>query len=125
MSEDRSLPAYGWRPRDYQEGVWDYLKPVPGERDPSRHAELIWHRRAGKDEICLHHAACSMMEKSATYWHMLPKANQVRKAIWEAVNPRTGRRRVEEAFPPWAFTYRDTDMLVRCKANASTWQCLG
>lgn len=113
------LPAAGWRPRDYQEGVWNYLK------DGGKHAELIWHRRAGKDEICLHHGACSMAERPGTYWHMLPQANQVRKAIWEAVNPHTGIRRIKEAFPEELFQHRETDMLVKAKFNDSTWQCLG
>jgi hypothetical protein len=34
-----------------------------------------------------------------TYWHMLPEASQARKAIWDAVNPHTGKRRIDEAFP--------------------------
>ena len=30
---------------------------------------------------------------------MLPKYNQARKAIWDAVNPHTGKKRIDEAFP--------------------------
>jgi phage terminase large subunit len=30
---------------------------------------------------------------------MLPEAAQARKAIWEAVNPHSGKRRIDEAFP--------------------------
>jgi len=108
-----------WKRRFYQEPVWDYLSAG------GRHVELIWHRRAGKDEVALYHTACEMLETPANYWHMLPKGNQVRKAIWEAVNPRTGVRRVDEVFIPELFEKRDTDMLVKCKHNASTWQCLG
>ena len=52
-------------------------------------------------------------------------ANQVRKAIWEAVNPHTGKRRIFEAFPREVFEPRETDMLIKCRANDSTWQCLG
>ena len=64
----------GWRPRDYQLPAWRYLQ------SGGRHAELIWHRRAGKDDICLHHAACAAMKRVAGYWHMLPQAAQARKA---------------------------------------------
>jgi phage terminase large subunit len=39
-----------------------------------------------------------MIDKPATYWHMLPAYSQGRKAIWSAVNPHTGRRRIDEAF---------------------------
>lgn len=116
------LPAYGWEPREYQREAWNYM--LQGGTD-NKHAELVWHRRAGKDEICLHLAAIEMVTKPATYWHMLPQANQVRKAIWEAINPHSGRRRIEDAFPPELFEYRESDMLIRSKVNSSTWQCLG
>ena len=36
-----------WRPRDYQRPAWDYL--VGG----GKRAYLLWHRRSGKDELCL------------------------------------------------------------------------
>ena len=109
----------GWQPRDYQKPAWDYLA------GGGKQAELIWHRRAGKDDIALRHAGCEMLTTPANYWHMLPQSNQVRKAIWEAVNPHTGKRRIHEAFPKELFEYRETDMMVKCKVNASTWQCLG
>jgi len=73
--------------------AWSYLE------NGGRHAELIWHRRAGKDEIALHRIACAAHERVANYWHMLPEYSQARKAIWDAVNPRTGKKRIDEAFP--------------------------
>lgn len=91
----------------------------------SKHAELVWHRRAGKDDVCLALGAVECIRNPATYWHMLPQANQVRKAIWESINPHTGIRRIREHFPEQLFSLRETDMLIRSKVNASTWQCLG
>lgn len=86
---------------------------------------LAWHRRAGKDDICLHWTAVSAMQRVGTYWHMLPLANQSRKAIWDAVNPVTGRRRIDDAFPAaLRANTRDQDMFIRFK-NGSTWQVLG
>ena len=73
-----------WAPRNYQMNVWRYL-----ERGGKR-AICVWHRRAGKDDVCLHWAAASMIDKPATYWHMLPAFSQGRKAIWTAVNPHRG-----------------------------------
>lgn len=65
------------------------------------------------------------MERPANYWHMLPQAHQVRKAIWEAVNPRTGKRRIDEAFPKEIRSVtREAEMFIRFR-NGSTWQCLG
>ena len=73
----------------------------------------------------MHGACVKAQQRVANYWHMLPLANQVRKAIWEAVNPRTGKRRIDEAFPnEICAVKRDQDMLIRFN-NGSTWQCLG
>lgn len=56
---------------------------------------------------------------------MLPLATQVRKAIWDAVNPHTGKRRIDEAFPiELRETTRDNEMMIRFR-NGSTWQALG
>lgn len=65
------------------------------------------------------------MQRVGSYWHMLPMANQARKAIWDAINPRTGRRRIDDAFPhEIRASTRETDMFIRFK-NGSTWQVLG
>jgi phage terminase large subunit len=86
---------------------------------------LAWHRRAGKDDVCLHWAAVSAMTRVGGYWHMLPQHNQARKAIWDAINPRTGRRRIDDAFPQEIrASTREQDMFIRFK-NGSTWQVVG
>ena len=113
------LPHNDWKPRDYQRKAWAYL-----ERG-GRHAELIFHRRAGKDEICLHWAAIAAHKRPASYWHMLPMASQARKAIWEAINPHSGKRRIDEAFPQaLRETTRENEMLIKFKSG-STWQVVG
>ncbi len=56
---------------------------------------------------------------------MLPEASQARKAIWEAVNPHTGRRRIDEAFPhALREATRENEMFIRFKVG-STWQVVG
>lgn len=87
------LPANGWLPRPYQEPLWDYLDKG------GCNAVAVWHRRAGKDEIALHHTAKAAHRRRGNYWHMLPEAAQARKVIWDAINPRTGRKRIDEVFP--------------------------
>jgi len=109
----------GWSPRPYQLPAWTYLE------QGGKHAELVWHRRSGKDEISLHRAACAAFERVANYWHMLPEASQARKAIWDAVNPHSGRRRIDEAFPfELRKTTRNQEMQIEFK-NGSTWQVVG
>lgn len=113
-----SLPN-GWQPRAYQRPLWDYL-----ERGGKR-AIAIWHRRAGKDDLILHRTACAMFERPASYWHMLPEYAQARKALWAAVNPHTGKRRIDEAFPAaLRESTNEQEMFIRFK-NGATWQLVG
>lgn len=56
---------------------------------------------------------------------MLPEYEQARKAIWSAVNPHTGIRRIDEAFPPAIReNTNDQSMFIRFR-NGSTWQVVG
>lgn len=56
---------------------------------------------------------------------MLPQANQARKALWHAVNPNSGKRRIDEAFPPAIRKRtREDEMLIEF-VNGSTWQVVG
>lgn len=65
------------------------------------------------------------MERPAVYWHMLPEAAQARKAIWDAVNPHTGKRRIDEAFPhAIRKTTREQEMQIQF-VNDSVWQVVG
>jgi hypothetical protein len=108
-----------WQPRPYQRAAWDYLE-AGGKR-----AVVVAHRRWGKDEIALHHTAVAAHLKVGTYWHMLPEASQARKAIWNAINPHTGMRRIDEAFPvELRETTLNNEMFIRFK-NGSTWQVVG
>ena len=117
MSE-LDLP-YDWYPRDAQVdamNAWLYENCLIND--------WVWHRRFGKDDCALHGTAVKAHQRIGNYWHMLPQQNQVRKAIWEAVNPRTGIRRIDEAFPDSICEKRESDMFIRFRCG-STWQCLG
>lgn len=115
---DLKLPN-GWVPRPYQRALWDYLE------NGGKRAVAVWHRRAGKDDIGLHFSAVQAHLRIGNYWHMLPEAAQARKAIWEAINPHTGKRRIDEAFPPEVRAgQRDDEMIIRF-ISGSTWQIVG
>lgn len=110
---------HNWAPRAYQRAAWDYL-----ERGGKR-ADLVWPRRSGKDEISLHRTCVAALERPATYWHMLPQAEQARKAIWSAINPHTGKRRIDEAFPhEIRRRTREQEMSIEF-VTGSTWQVVG
>lgn len=113
------LPNNGWNPRHYQEKAWIALEKG------CKRLLLVWHRRAGKDDICLHWFAIAMIERPGTYWHMLPLKEQARMAIWDAVNPETGIRRIDEAFPDELFEKFKSTMTIKCRINASNWEIKG
>ncbi len=102
------ISAYGWHPRDYQMPLWTFLE------NGGKRAYEVAHRRWGKDDVALNWAAVSALTKVGNYWHMLPEASQARKAIWDAVNPHTGRRRIDEAFPAEIrATTKEQEMFIR------------
>lgn len=111
-----------WTPRPYQREAWDALTR---RHDPIKRALLVWHRRAGKDDVCLHLAACKAMQRTGNYWHMLPEYGQARKSVWDAVNPHSGMRRINDALPDVIRdSTRNNDMFIRLKGG-STWQLVG
>lgn len=115
---DLILP-HNWSPRPYQQALWAYL--VGGG---TRAVECA-HRRWGKDEVALHWTACASHIRIGNYAHMLPEYAQARKAIWDAVNPHSGKRRIEEAFPEaLRKTTLEQEMKIIFK-NGSTWQVVG
>lgn len=108
-----------WQPRWYQRKLWAHLE------GGGKRAIAIWHRRAGKDDVVLHRTAVAAHERIGNYWHMLPEASQARKAIWEAINPHTGKPRIDEAFPvALRSNTRSNEMSIRFKCG-STWQVVG
>lgn len=107
-----------WDPRPYQNELWDALC------EGRKRADVAAHRRWGKDEVALHWVSYALQDRPGGYWHLLPQASQGRKAIWDAVNPHTGRRRIHEAFGDLDPTYHDSEMKVTF-GNGSTWQVLG
>lgn len=108
-----------WTPREYQKPLIRYLE------GGGLRADVVAHRRWGKDDVALHWAAACAMETPGTYWHLLPEASQGRKAIWDAVNPHSGKRRIDEAFPKAVRERtRDAEMMIHLK-KGSTWQVVG
>jgi len=78
----------------------------------------------------LHHNACAAFERVGNYWYMLPEYSQCRKAIWDAINPHTGLKRIDEAFPREIRKQNASNGTLNQEmkiefANGSTWQLMG
>ncbi len=115
----KAIMSRRWTPREYQKPLIQYL-----ERGGLR-ADVVAHRRWGKDDVALHWAASRAIEHPGTYWHLLPEASQGRKAIWDAVNPHSGKKRIDEAFPKSVRSRtRDAEMMIHLNSG-STWQVVG
>lgn len=89
-----TIPRRGWDLRDYQDGLWE-ATAVQG-----RNACACMHRRAGKDEVLLNATLVQALKIPASYAYMLPENAHARRAMWQAVNPHTGKRRILETFIP-------------------------
>lgn len=85
----------------------------------------VWHRRAGKDDVILHRTAVASFERIGNRWHCLPEFEQARRAIWDAVNPHTGKKRIDEAFPVELRKRTDNQSMFIEFVNGSTWQLIG
>lgn len=108
-----------WEPRPYQNRLWTYLE------NGGKRAYEIAHRRWGKDDVCLHWTACAAIQRPGNYWHLLPEAGQARKAIWDAVNSHTGKKRIDEAFP-LEIRKRTVDNEMKIELiNGALWQVVG
>ena len=88
-------------------------------------AVCVWHRRAGKDSASLNFTAVASHQKIATYWHMLPTAVQGRNVVWEAIDPNTGIRIIDQVWPKeLRAKTNESDMKIELK-NGSIWKVVG
>lgn len=94
----------------------------------------MWHRRAGKDDYALHKTCVAAhppqnnpmpLQRVANYWHCLPMYEQARKAVWEAINPRTGKKRIDEAFPLELRKRTDNGSMTIEFKIGSIWKMVG
>lgn len=120
MDTSASVRVFGhWYTQPHQDNLWRYMD-AGGLR-----ACVVWHRRGGKDDVALRWTCKAAHKRVGNYWHMLPQAEQARKAIWEAINPHTGKRRIDEAFPPaLRRRTRNNEMMIELKCG-SIWQVVG
>ena len=112
-----SLPN-DWAPRGYQLPVWHFLE------SGGKRAVALWHRRAGKESLCLNWTAVAAHRRVGTYWHMLPTNVQGRRVVWDAID-NTGRRVIDQVFPSSIRRATNgSEMKIELKCG-SIWQVCG
>lgn len=108
-----NLPTIELRP--YQVPAWKAF-----EGGASRVA-TVWPRRGGKDSISLQALAVGAIQTVGNYWHLMPEATQVRKAMWEGIAG-DGSRHIDRAFPlEIRENTNNSEMFIKLK-NGSTIQ---
>ena len=107
------------KPRLYQRSVFQAIQTG------IRELLLCWARRGGKDFVSLDVVAMEAMLRPASYWYALPQQNQVRKAVWSAVNAHTGKPNLDMHFPPELISRKkEQDMMLEL-VNGATVQFIG
>lgn len=124
-SDNIKIPALDWRPRNYQQALWNYLE------GGGKRSAICWHRRAGKDLFAINriaYCACppSGSHKTARtglYWHILPTYNQGRKVIWEG--SRGDGYKFIDAFPQSLISSMNHQEMRISFTSGSTYQVIG
>jgi hypothetical protein len=119
------IPANGWKPRLYQQRLWDYMA------NGGKRSVVVWPRRHGKDLFALNWIAYSALTvRPGSYWHIFPEYQQAKKAIW--LERTTSGKRYLSAFPGFPDTgdesmvdsVNNTDLVIQLK-NGSVYRMVG
>lgn len=80
-------------PRAYQLNVLQAFDGIAGQpKTKKKRVMLIWHRRAGKDQLSFAILCKEACQNPGVYYYLFPNYEQGRKALWENVDAKTGRR---------------------------------
>ena len=120
MSDVFQMPAFGWKPRPDQVPIWRRMLS-----NDFRRGVIVAHRRYGKDELGLQMTAVKAMQRVGSYWYCLPEYTHARRAVWEMVNWRTRRTRIDDAFPPEIVVKRNDQTMMLWLESGSTVQLIG
>ena len=106
-----------FKARWYQQPVIDWF------RAGKKKAMCVWARKSGKDRVATFIESELAFIRPGLYWHALPKYEDARKVVWDAIMP-DGKRLVEWAFPRSICKHLDHEMKVILPTGA-IWQPVG
>lgn len=104
--------------RSYQRKLIEYF------RAGGKSAFCVWHRKSGKDRTATFIESERMFERIGLYWHALPKYEDARRVIWDAITP-DGKKLIDINFPREIIKKKlDHEMKIET-VNGSIWQPIG
>lgn len=107
-----------FKARPYQRRLCEWY------RSGGKRAFCLWHRKAGKDRVATFLESELAIKRVGLYWHALPKYEDARKVIWDAITM-DGERLIDVNFPPEIVRKRlDHEMKIEL-INGSIWQPVG
>jgi phage terminase large subunit len=76
---------------------WFQVAPWPFLTNRGRRTCVVWHRRAGKDELAMAFLARMMLLEPGSYWILYPTITQAKNVFWSM---RVGNEaRIDRIFP--------------------------
>lgn len=115
---------FNWSPYPYQEKILARYFGTDGAPAQQRILQ-VWSRRLGKDRTDMELAALASQRRVMNIWHLFPLHKQARVAIWNGVDPESGRRFIDQSFPPDMVARRSDAQMMLEFCNGSTYQLLG
>ena len=118
MPDDSREVTISFPARGYQRPLIDYF------RGGGKSAFCVWHRKSGKDRTATFIESERMFERVGLYWHALPKYEDARRVIWDAITIE-GKKLIDVNFPREIVKKKlDHDMKIET-VNGSIWQPIG
>lgn len=122
--ESGTVLPYAWEPYGYQQRALERYFGTDGQA-PQRRQIHVWSRRLGKDRMAMELAALASQFRVMNIWHLFPLHKQCRVAIWNGVDPESGKRFLDQTFPPDMVSRRSDAQMMLEFYNGSTYQMLG
>lgn len=102
-----------------------YQKPLVRHfRGGGKRAYCVWHRKAGKDRTATFVESELAFKRVGLYWHALPRYEDARKVIWDAITP-DGKRLIDVNFPDAICKKKNAHEMKIELLNGSIWQPVG
>jgi hypothetical protein len=113
----RRVTYFRFTPQWFQVSLWRFLT------NGGRRACVVWHRRAGKDELAMAFLARMMLLEPGSYWILYPTITQAKNVLWSM---RVGdEARIDRIFPrAFRRRTRDSDLFIEF-LNGSRLQFVG